>query len=364
MKSYASPLKITKKSKSSQLLKTLQYQKKDIIRLSHEILDLKLKLWANKASKDWLDLQNTQNPFSDSIFFQELRAKYELCKGTKVEKPLLGLIKAYEKFSILSSKSNFITTEKEDALQTYHQITNSLNEEILLKEKIKDLQKFSEDKEKITNELETKLKTLRQDIQELKIYLDTSQVKHLLESKKQLISDTQKCIEDQKVILIEISKIDQTIELEKNVSTITAETSSKLYKKAINDIEKSMSETLKKIRIKEKVKEKIRMGLDRFGLKNRRKSDTLMVKTCRNSVNLYSPIGREERSICLSPTNRVLRKSGNLYGERGNAIMILSNGVDLTSLSKIEQTLSKFGNEQQSLARRLVQLNRGELSLK
>ncbi|OMJ85684.1 hypothetical protein SteCoe_12957 [Stentor coeruleus] len=108
------------------------------------------------------------------------------------------------------------------------------------------------------------------------------------------------------------------------------------------------------------------MNMDRFGLKNRRKSDTLVSKTCRNSVNLYSPIGREGKSICLSPPNRYIRNSGNLSGkqERGNAIMILSNGADLMNLSKIEQTLSKFGNEQQSLARRLIQLNRGELSLR
>lgn len=370
MSSNINSLKHSKSQANSKRSPSLKHQKESLSTLSHEILNIKLRLWENKANKDWLDGQKPKKDListSEDAFFKDLWYKYEMCKGTKLERLFLSLIKAYEKFNSQSFSLSTLNKEKDSVLQGYQKITSNLSQENSLKNKIKSFQKSLEDKEKYINELEKTLKTIRQNLNDTKNFLDTCEVKMLLESKVQIIAETYKCIEDQKVIMIEINKIDQTIELEKNVTTITPEMTNKLVKKKISDVENNIAEVLKKIRNKEKIREKLRLSNEKMEKKNMRNSGSMMFKTCRSFSNLYTPNSKSEigNSLKLSPSIGCIKKLGNLDDfdprspERDNAIKLLSKGITSKNSKKIQQALNHFGNDQQSLATRLVQLNRG-----
>lgn len=368
MSSNVNCVKNSKKQPPYQLIEALQVQKEHMSKLTTEICSLKSKLWENKAHKEWLEQQYSKvknDPGSNDAFFQDLKAKLSICKGTKLEKLTSGLIKAYEKFQDQTAALTFLSNEKEEILQTYQKTTNNLSQESHLKSKLKSLQDLSEAKEKKINDLEKNLKKTRQDHQDVKKYLDTCEVKNLFETRDKIIEETENFIKSQQVIMIEINKIDQNIELEKNVTKITPEATNKLLKKKIVEVENEIAGVLKRIRIKEKGKKEVRMSYEKMSPQGRKKSDTWIVNSCRSLTSLYTPNSKigVNKSLGLSP-DKFMRTSGNMLDldllspERDKAVRLLSKGFKDKNNKRIEETMNRIGTEKQSFATKLVLLNR------
>ncbi|OMJ78406.1 hypothetical protein SteCoe_21779 [Stentor coeruleus] len=368
MSSNVNCLKNSKKQPPYQLIEALQVQKEQMSKLTTEICNIKSKLWENLAHKEWLEQHYSKvknDPGSNNTFFQDLKEKLSSCKGTKLEKLTSGLIKAYEKFQDQTAALTFLSNEKEEILQSYKKTTNSLSQESHLKNKFKSLQVLSETREKNINELEKSLKKTRQDHQDVKKYLDSCEVKNLFEARDKIIEETEKVRKSQQVIMIEINKIDQNIELEKNVAKITPETTNKLLKKKITETENEIAGILKKIRIKEKGKKEARVSYQKMSPQGRKKSDTWIVNSCRSLTSLYTPNSKMggNKSLGLSP-DKFMRTSGNLLDldmlspERDKTVRLLSKGFNAKSTKKIEETMNRIGIEKQSFATKLVLLNR------
>jgi hypothetical protein len=252
-----------------QMVEQLKTKNSEIERLTEKCGEMKKKVWELKASKEWLLEQSAKSMSQQGpdLFLAELKEKYERSKGTKLEKSILGLLKAYEKYSKQATALRVLNKEKGEILQAYKKVTTVLSQESNLKNKIGSLQEFSEEKDKTTNELEEKLRSIRKETQDLKVYLDSCEVKRLLESKEQIIEEREKYIEDQKVLLIELSKIDQTIELEKNINKITPDLANQILKKNIADAESLVADAARSLKLKEKQRETLKIQISKLDKK-------------------------------------------------------------------------------------------------
>lgn len=366
MASTINPLTQSQKKPSKEIVDALATQKHAISKLNKEITDSKFQMWENQAQKEWLQQLNSKiliSPKPNDNFFTDLKSKYDMCKGTNLGKLMFDLIKSYEKFNTQSSSLDFLNNEKEELLQTYQKITNSLSQEFNLRKKVKILQESLETKEKIINDLESKLKIIRHEHQSIKNTLDNSDVKNYIESRDQIVYETNKCTEDQKYLMIEIDKIDQDIELEKNINKITPETTNKLLKNKMKDMENSISETMRVVRDKEKIVTKLKMEAKKNVINKKKTSDTDLVKSCRSLTNLQSPNNGTGKSLGFSPSITMknpenLASNESQTPDRDKAVKLFTNGFNYKNSEKIQKTLNHFGTENQSFATKLVRLNR------
>ncbi|OMJ85450.1 hypothetical protein SteCoe_13208 [Stentor coeruleus] len=371
MASTINPFIQNNKNPSQEIIDALVSQKQTISKLNQEITDSKFQMWENQAQKEWLQQLNSKisiSPNPNDNFFTDLKSKYDIYKGTNLGKLIFDLIKAYEKFNIQSSSLDLLNIEKEELLQDYQKITNSLSQETNLRKKVKILQESLETKEKTINGLENKLKILRQQYQDIKNTLDNCDAKKYIESRDKIVYETYECIENRKCLMIEIDKIGQDIELEKNVNKITPETTNKLLKIKMKDIENSTAEIMKVIRDKEKIMTKLKMDAKKNATHKKKNSDTDLVKSCRSLTNLQSPNSSNGKSLIFSPSN-AMKTPENIVivdsqtPDRDKAVKLFTKGFNYKNSEKIQKTLNHFGTDNQSFATKLVRLNRDGFKL-
>ncbi|OMJ72082.1 hypothetical protein SteCoe_29563 [Stentor coeruleus] len=372
MASTMHPLKQSQKSPSKEVTNSLITQKQASSELNKEINDSKFQIRENQVQKEWLNQLNSKihvSPKPNDNFFVDLKSKYEICKGTNLGKLMSDLIKAYEKFNSQSSSYDILNTEKEQLLQDYQKITNSLSQEANLRKKAMILQESLESKGKLINDLENKLKVLRHEYQDIKNTLDNNDIKNYIESRDKIVCETYKCIEEQTFLMTEIDKIDLDIKLEKNVNKITPETTNRLLKSRKKDMENSIAEIMRVIRDKEKIVTKLKMDAKKnaaiFKAKN---NETDLAKSCRSCTNLQSPNNASRKSLKFSPNN-TMKTHENLVSaesqspDRDKAVKLFTKGFNHENSEKIIKTLNRFGTENQSFATKLVKLNRDGFKL-
>ena len=233
-------------------------------------------------------------------------------------------------------------------------ITTNLSQESDNRIKLKFIQDLSEEKKQLINSLEESLKQKLKEAKEINAAIDTSESKAILDTKHKILKETIKCSEDQNILAIEISMIDQAIQLEKNANSVTPETGNKMLKSKIADVENQIANTFMLIKLKEKLKENIKIQVNAKNLKKKSISINISYNVSRSITTNNTPKNKIDysKSLITSPIN-------HLISGRDNIIKLLNKGVDYRSSNKIRKALDTVGKDQQSFATKIVQLNRG-----
>ena len=347
---------------------SLSEKSRTLSQISKKILSAKQLLWESEARKQYLQqkLAESKSPWDSEVFFSELRAKYEQCKGSCIEKLLLSLIKSLEVYKKTSLSLSSITSMKEDLLNNYKEITGSLAQESNLRVRITEMQEKLQSKEKMTESLKLNLETLRNQLNHLRASLDNGQVKELIHERQLRERELNKCLEDNGILQIEIDKTCQLIETEKNVSNVSPEAANRLIKTKIKEVENLLAETVTKIRSKEKQKEKTKQGISKIltsfpsspvkSMTSPNKSEIFVNKS------LYSE--RQLQSKPFTPKNQPVSMKSSAstpafkFSDRSKLAELLAKPSE-KSKARAQQILKQFGSESQSFASKIVQINRG-----
>ena len=347
--------KISEGTISKRIREKINTKTVEIEGLSQECVELKKSLWLHIANKKWLVSENKRinnEALLSETILQGLKSKYEICKGTQIDKILLKVIKSYERYHSLMNSLRQLTHEKDDLLQNYKKITLELNQENNIRMKIKSLKDYSKEKERTTNELQNKLKGLRKEIEDTKISSDKCDVKALLDTRDNIGMEISACDQDKNVISIELAKMGQAIVLERNSNTISPEIGNKALKSKIFDVENQIAEIMKVIKGKEKEKEKLRLAAGKNGKKSF-SSFEVSYRLSRTLSSSATPKNKPEisKSIASSPSMKM--------NNRDQIIKLLGNGINHQNSKKVLKAFTSFGNDRQSIASKIVQLNRG-----
>lgn len=347
-------VRVDKNLPFTQIAKKIQEKREEIDAMAKACSKEKQELWDKLAKKEWIEAEKKKaangNLLSEA-FIEELKSKFELCKGKKLKSLLLTVIKTYDLYQSLRKKLAFLTGEKQDIVYRYKEVTTNLSQENDIKSRVNSLKKTVEEKEITVRELREKLERTLRETEETKIYLDTCQVKKLLESKEITLGEVAKTIEDQNTLMLEISELDNVISQEKATTTISPEIGNKMLKLKISEIEDEISETLKKIKSKENTNKK-RVPKKTLEIK-RSNSAILSYNISKSATSINTPKLRPETmiSILSSPSIESAVK-------RDSIVNMMNNGINYKNSDRIQRAFSSFGIDQKSLASKIVQLNR------
>ena len=372
--------KLSENNIYNQIREKIKKKTTEIDQLSQECIEIKKHLWSNRAKKKWLESEirriKNETLLSETIL-QGLKSKYEICKGTQVEKILLKVIRSYERYHSMMNSLRQLTYEKEDLLQNYKTMTKELSQESNVRVKAKSIKDYSKGKERTTNELENKLRSLRKEIEDTKNSLDKGEVKRLLETRNQIEQQILDCAQDQKVLSIEISSINQAIQLEKNVNSISPEVGNRALKTKLYYAENQIADIVKVIKGKEKEKEKERekakvkaKASANVKAKEKEEEKEQGRPTAENNgKNRPSSIEVSSRlsgtvTSSITPQNRpkisksIVSSPILKLDNRDKIIKLLGNGINHQNSKTVQKAFKSFGNEKQSIASKIVQLNR------
>lgn len=332
-------------SSSIDLKSKIEHQEIQLKDLSTQILDCKQSLWKSLSTKQWLESQTKAPPTNPASFLSDSKSKHEITKGTSIDRVIQALKREYEKYTAQSGTLKSLTFQKENLLQTYKKITNTLTQENSIHIKLKTLRDCAEQKEKNIISLEAKAKDANKELESLRSLLNASDIKVLVESKQKVLEDLAKCVEDQKRVYDEIQATEQLIQTEKKSSTVSVDAGNKYLKQTISDIESQISNTVKLIKLKEK--ELRSQKLEKITPKNQVPDK---IRKSLSSSNISFTKNQSTDSVINSP---MLEKASR------NKLIAAISKKDKLGSDKIHDTLKGFGSKNQSIASKIVLLNRG-----
>lgn len=323
------------------LSEALQEKSEILKQLSQEFLNLKLELWESEAQKTYLKSKSQTNITSlDSEKFSNLlKTKYEQLKGTILEKVLLGLIKAYQQYKTHTFSLSVLSKEKEDFLAKYKKITSNLSQETNFKSKMRSLQDYLEEKEKLTSQMKQKLQDIRNETSKLKHDLDFGEVKQSFEMIDKIKSEREKILAEQNSIRIDIQSTQQKIETEQALGGAKTEDVNKMLKSKIKGTEKVLMEAIQEIKAKERKLARVKILVG--NLKGGKSVSPIKIRKFEKS-----------KTVAGSPD---LGKA-----ERNGVISMIKSGIDHKNIGKINKVFAGIGNENQSFTSKIVLLNRGK----
>ncbi|CAG9325953.1 unnamed protein product [Blepharisma stoltei] len=245
--------------------------------------------------------------------------------------------------------------ERTSINSAYSKITQSLNSVDKMKQKLKELEDFIENKNIIISKLEEKLKEKNQELKEKEFEIENSEEQIMKESVKNLRVELDETIGNRKLLEEEIKKIENESSQQKLRTTVlSSKEANYLCKEEVKRLEADIIEKNKILIQSDKTILKLKSELQEI-LKKPRKSVSRF--SLQPSSHASTPLLSEPKMPSSPTSPKTPQTFAARADPRRNTIISKISKEGMTR--DLRKTFRTIGKPNQSLGSKIVELNRG-----